>query len=110
MDEQLNISRIIDWGFASFLPQSLFFVCPGLPHPRDGADPNHDPSFAQGFIEGGGFDAQKDLDFSNSNIFWKFRHLVNFDFYQDYPHLSDLSLSDVYHIGAVCLTENNPAI
>lgn len=93
VDEHLDISCIIDWGFAAFLPQSMLFVCPGLPHPRDGADSNLEPSFAQGSIGGGGFDGQKDLNFSNSNLFWKFRHLVNFDFYQDYPHFSDFLLS-----------------
>lgn len=72
---------------------SMLFVCPGLPHPRDGADSNLEPSFAQGSIGGGGFGGQKDLNFSNSNLFWKFRHLVNFDLYQDYPHFSDFLLS-----------------
>ena len=90
IDEQLSISCIIDWGFASFIPQSMFFICPGLPQSRYGTNPNLEPPFAQGFIEGHGFDAQRDLDFSNSSIFWKFKHLVNFDFLEDYSHLSDL--------------------
>lgn len=71
VDDQLNISCIIDSGFASFIPQSMFFICPGLPQSRYGTDPNLELPFAQGFIEGHGFDAQKDLDFSNSSIFWK---------------------------------------
>lgn len=90
VDDQLNIACIIDWGFASFIPQSMFFICPGLPQSRHGIDPGLEPPFAQGFIEGHGFDVQTDLDFSNSSIFWKFKHLVNLDFHHDYPHFSDL--------------------
>ncbi|KAL3496392.1 hypothetical protein BJX62DRAFT_119369 [Aspergillus germanicus] len=34
VDDDLNITCIIDWAFASSVPPAMLLVCPGLPHPR----------------------------------------------------------------------------
>ena len=90
VDDEFNITCIIDWAFASTVPQSMLLVCPGLPHARDGIAPYLAPLFSEGFIKGRGFDNQKDLDFSNGAILWEFTRLVNFDALQDYRHFSKL--------------------
>jgi hypothetical protein len=36
VDDESNITCIIDWSFTSSLPLSMFLVCPGLPYVRDG--------------------------------------------------------------------------
>lgn len=59
VDEELNITCIIDWAFASSIPPSMPLVCPGIPHPRDGAARDLRMAYAEGFIAGQGLMAKK---------------------------------------------------
>lgn len=90
VDDELNITCIIDWAFASTVPQSMLLICPGLPHPRDGRGAYLTTSFIEGFTEGKDFDGQMNLDFSGSAVLWDFACLVNFDALQDYHHFATL--------------------
>ncbi|KAG2017094.1 hypothetical protein GB937_005691 [Aspergillus fischeri] len=90
MDDNFNITCIIDWAFASSIPPSMLLVCPGLPHPHDNIQPFLKESFAKGFVTGHGFNGQSDLDFSHSSIYWAFLRLVSLDSLQDYLHFSKL--------------------
>jgi hypothetical protein len=101
VDDDFNITCIIDWAFVSSVPPSMLLVCPGLPHPRDNIQPFMKESFAKGFVAGHGFNDQSDIDFSGSSIYWAFLRLVNLDSLQDYIHFSKLVQSfsdqDVFH-------------
>ncbi|CAG8113721.1 unnamed protein product [Penicillium nalgiovense] len=55
VDEDLNITCIIDWAFASPVPPAMLLVCPGLPQPRDGIHCSLLGAFVDGFIAGEGF-------------------------------------------------------
>jgi hypothetical protein len=90
VDDDFNVTCIIDWAFASSMPPSMLLVCPGLPHPRDSIQPFLKESFAKGFVAGHGFNDQSDLAFSGSSIYWAFLRLVNLDSLQDYVHFSKL--------------------
>ena len=89
VDDELNISCIIDWAFALSVPQSMLLVCPGLPHPRDRIQPSLINPFSRAFVAAGGFDGEKDLRFSYGSIFWTFSCLVNLDALQDHLHFSE---------------------
>ena len=90
VDDQLNITCIIDWAFASSLPPAMFFVTPGLPHARDGTEPYLAQGFADGFVERRGFGGQMDLPISRGSLFWNLTRLVTFDALQDYHYFSEL--------------------
>ncbi|KAJ6178161.1 hypothetical protein N7519_008622 [Penicillium mononematosum] len=95
VDDDLNITCIIDWAFASSVPPAMLLVCPGLPHPRDGIHASLLEAFADGFIVEEGFGGQVALDFSHNDAFWAFFRLVNLDSLQDFHYLSQLIQSFV---------------
>lgn len=59
VDNDLNITCVIDWAFASTVPVSTALMTPGLPHPRDGTEPYLDSAFKSGFITNGTYDEAK---------------------------------------------------
>jgi hypothetical protein len=60
VDDDLNVACIIDWACTASVPKSML-LCPGLPHSRNETQPYLAESFAEGFIEGQGFDGQQTL-------------------------------------------------
>ncbi|KAJ5940720.1 hypothetical protein N7516_000888 [Penicillium verrucosum] len=88
VDEDLNITCIIDWAFASSVPPAMLLVCPGLPHPRDGIHSSLLGAFVDGFIAGEGFGCATALDFAHNDIFWAFFRLINLDSLQDFHYFS----------------------
>ncbi|KAJ5254201.1 hypothetical protein N7524_011381 [Penicillium chrysogenum] len=90
VDDDLNITCIIDWAFASSVPPAMLLLCPGLPHPRDALHASLIEAFVDGFIAGEGFGGQAVLDFSHNDFFWAFFRLVNLDSLQDFHYHSQL--------------------
>ncbi|QSS65103.1 hypothetical protein I7I51_05944 [Histoplasma capsulatum] len=45
VDEDYNITCIIDWAFSSSVPIAMLLATPGLPHPRDEIEPALDSAF-----------------------------------------------------------------
>ncbi|KAL5366502.1 kinase-like domain-containing protein [Aspergillus floccosus] len=90
VDDDLNITCIIDWAFASSVPPAMLLVCPGLPHPRDGVHSSLLGAFVDGFKAGEGFSGQATLDFSHNGFFWAFFRLVNLDSLQDFYYFSQI--------------------
>lgn len=90
VDDDLNVTCIIDWACASSVPKSMLLVCPGLPHSRNPPSLDFIASFTEGFVERKGFDGQPALLFENSNDLWQFARLVNLDSIQDYDRFSKL--------------------
>jgi hypothetical protein len=90
VDDDLNVTCVIDWACTSSVPKSMLLVCPGLPHSRNPPCLDYIASFREGFIEGKGFNSQASLPFETSNDLWEFSRLVNMDSIQDYNHFSTL--------------------
>jgi hypothetical protein len=90
VDDDLKITCIIDWAFASSVPPAMLLVCPGLPHPRDGIHSSLIGAFVDGFLAGEGFSGQTTLDFSHNDFFWAFFRLINLDSLQDFHYFSQL--------------------
>ncbi|KAG9249705.1 uncharacterized protein F5Z01DRAFT_668523 [Emericellopsis atlantica] len=94
VDDDLNITCVIDWAFSSTVPPAQLLATPGLPHPRDLV---LDLSLANAFRSG--FESED----SNADRLivepdcWKvaqmvshYMRLVNLDALQDYGHLETL--------------------
>ncbi|PGH07546.1 hypothetical protein AJ80_07992 [Polytolypa hystricis UAMH7299] len=85
VDEQCNITCIIDWAFASTVPITLLLATPGLPHPTDEWEPSLTSAFRSGFTDR--FDP---ISWRKSRMVWLFMRLVNLDSLQDYSLLAEL--------------------
>ncbi|GLA55876.1 hypothetical protein AnigIFM63604_003095 [Aspergillus niger] len=90
VDDDLNITCIIDWAFTSSVPPAMLLVCPGLPHPRDSVQSSLIGAFVDGFLAGEGFSGQSALDFSHTEFFWAFFRLVNLDSLQDFYYFCQI--------------------
>jgi hypothetical protein len=94
VDDDLNITCIIDWAFSSTVPPAQLLATPGLPHPRDLVlDLSLVSAFRSGFETGCGKAGRCIIEFD----LWKvgqmvshFTRLVNLDALQDYGHLEAL--------------------
>lgn len=93
VDDDYNITCIIDWAFASYVPMAELLTTPGLPHPKDDTEPSLTAAFRAGFT--------KHLEREESKIVlpavweatrkvWHFTRLINLDALQDYKHFKEL--------------------
>lgn len=92
VDDDLNITCIIDWAFSSTVPPVQLLATPGLPHPGDLV---LDSSLASAFRCG--FEGDEAGSCKIESNQWKvgqmvsrFMRLVNLDALQDYHHLEAL--------------------
>lgn len=100
VDDNYNITCIIDWAFASSIPESLLLAAPGLPQYRDELSPELLASFIDGFINS----MPESIDESSAHryrellqrgqVSWRLGRLLNFDSVNDF----DLFAS-VWHFG-----------
>lgn len=94
VDDDLNITCVIDWAFSSTVPPAQLLAPPGLPHPRDLVlDLSLESAFCSGFETENKKIGGRIIDSS----YWKvgqmvsrFMRLVNLDALQDYNHLEAL--------------------
>ena len=94
VDDDLNITCVIDWAFSSTVPPAQLLATPGLPHPRDLVlDSSLVSAFRSGFETENGKTGSCTIEPS----YWKvgemvsrFMRLVNLDALQDYSHLEAL--------------------
>ncbi|KAI9749459.1 MAG: hypothetical protein M4579_006861 [Chaenotheca gracillima] len=91
VDDDFNITNIIDWAFASTVPFSTLLIPPGMPHPRNDTDPLLRPAFYEGFEEGGGKQlAPRDILSERCRRAWLFNRLISLDSLQEYPLFAEL--------------------
>lgn len=50
VDDDMNVTCLIDWACTSSVPKPMLLVCPGLPHSRNPTPLEFVDSFAQGFV------------------------------------------------------------
>ncbi|KAK7417589.1 hypothetical protein QQZ08_011570 [Neonectria magnoliae] len=94
VDDDLNITCVIDWAFSSTVPPAQLLATPGLPHPRDLV---LDLSLVSAFRSGFETQNRKTGSCIIESNYWKvgqmvsrFMRLVNLDALQDYDHLEAL--------------------
>ncbi|RDL37831.1 uncharacterized protein BP5553_05264 [Venustampulla echinocandica] len=90
VDDDLNITCVIDWAFSSTVPRAQLLATPGLPHPRDLV---LDLSLVSAFRSGFETENRKIGRSIIESNYWKvgqmvsrFMRLVNLDALQDYDH------------------------
>ncbi len=101
IDDDCNITCVIDWAFSTSVPLSALLVTPGLPHPRDEMAPSLIRAFRNGFEEdqhsfGDGLKTETDRRhavWDNCRKIWLFTRLVNLDSLQDVCHFAELYTS-----------------
>ncbi|PWY75381.1 RNase H domain-containing protein [Aspergillus heteromorphus CBS 117.55] len=81
VDDDYNITRIIDWAFSSTVPEAMMLAPPGLPQSRNELDEDLVVSFKNGFKSS----AETALDLlQQSKVSWPLSRLLNFDSIDDY--------------------------
>ncbi|MCJ1346678.1 hypothetical protein MMC31_004896 [Peltigera leucophlebia] len=92
VDDDYNITCIIDWTFASSVPMAELLTTPGMPHPRDDTEPSLTAVFRAGFtncLEGESKIFQPAI-WETMRKVWLFTRLTNLDALQDYKHFKEL--------------------
>ncbi|KAL8796595.1 MAG: hypothetical protein Q9182_007325 [Xanthomendoza sp. 2 TL-2023] len=93
VDENFNITCIIDWAFCSAIPLAMLLIPPGLPQSRNELDNLLLPAFEEGFRQGleenlpeEAIDAEYRLSWiaSRNRPMWLFTRLLNLDSEADY--------------------------
>ncbi|MBE3049219.1 hypothetical protein IMZ48_43320 [Candidatus Bathyarchaeota archaeon] len=94
VDEDLNITCVIDWGFASTVPFPELLACFGMPNPRFLPDPPLIAAFRAGYEERLG----RSIDprfWEDTMKMWNFQRLVSMDSKHTYHHFA--ALYDLVH-------------
>lgn len=89
VDDDLNITCIIDWSFASSVPRAELLACPGMPHPRCRPDSSPVPAFRSRFEERSDCKIDPQL-WHHTEVVWSFQRLVSVDSLQDYHYFEKL--------------------
>ncbi|KAK4452372.1 hypothetical protein QBC34DRAFT_398555 [Podospora aff. communis PSN243] len=97
IDDDMNITCIIDWAFCSTVSPAQLLSTPGLPHPRDLVlDEPLTNAFRTGFKAENERSSRKHAlspdDWKRGQMISRFMRLVNQDALQDYHHLQALCL------------------
>ncbi|KAJ5100766.1 Aminoglycoside phosphotransferase [Penicillium angulare] len=96
VDEDYNITCIIDWAFASTIPEPMLLTPPGLPQYRDEISSELQISFIDGFIASMSESTRENpvhryrKSLERGRVFWKLSRLLNLDSINDYPLFSTL--------------------
>ncbi|KAF5023668.1 hypothetical protein F66182_4288 [Fusarium sp. NRRL 66182] len=94
VDNEMNITCVIDWAFSSTVPPAQLLAVPGLPHPRDLVlEPSLVGAFRSGFEAENskvGGDVMDPDDWRVGQMVSHFMRLVNLDSLHDIGHLEAL--------------------
>jgi hypothetical protein len=91
VDENYNITCIIDWSFASTVPIPQLLATPGMPHPRDQPSASATASFRASFMNHVGVaGGASPVLWSYAERIWHFIRWVNMDSLCDFQHYSVL--------------------
>ncbi|KAJ6143544.1 Aminoglycoside phosphotransferase [Penicillium samsonianum] len=90
VDDDYNITCIIDWAFTSSVPESMLLVTPGLPQYRDELSLEFHTPFIDGFIAAMPTSMEEELihkyrqSLERGQVSWKLNRLLSFDSISDY--------------------------
>ncbi|KAK6832204.1 hypothetical protein RU639_002797 [Aspergillus parasiticus] len=90
VDDNYNITCIIDWAFTSSLPESMLLAAPGLPQYRNELPPELQLAFINGFIASmpGSIEGKLVYRYRESldqgQVSWRLSRLLNLDSINDY--------------------------
>ncbi|PYI20678.1 hypothetical protein BO99DRAFT_442037 [Aspergillus violaceofuscus CBS 115571] len=94
VDDDYNITCIIDWAFASSIPESMLLAAPGLPQYRDEIISDLRTSFTDGFIAAMPGAVEKSLinsyreSLDRAHVAWSLSRLLGLDSIADYDLFS----------------------
>ncbi|KAK7417574.1 hypothetical protein QQZ08_011579 [Neonectria magnoliae] len=86
VDEDMNITCVIDWAFSSSVPFVELLTTPGMPYPRELPDQSLVTSYRVGYEQ---TSAQKP-SWEDTEKVWHFQRLLCMDSLQDYSHFQRL--------------------
>ncbi|KAJ8064525.1 hypothetical protein OCU04_006855 [Sclerotinia nivalis] len=89
VDEDFNISCIIDWTYCSTVPMAMLLTTPSLPQPRSDIDSSLIPFFRSGF----GHTTFEEQIWISAQRSWWFSRLVSLDGLRDYHYFTELYTS-----------------
>jgi len=101
VDDDCNITCVIDWAFTTSVPFAALLMTPGLPHPRDGMTSSLTTAFRNGFEEDQ-HSCSKTYKIETGSPYtmwdqcrniWLFTRLINMDSLQDVRHFTQLYTS-----------------
>lgn len=96
VDDEYNITCIIDWAFCLSVPLSVLLTSPGLPQSQNRIEPSLLLEFENGFLQAHQKSTQQKDNEDISQILkhirpmWLFFRLLNFDCLKDYELFKDL--------------------
>lgn len=96
VDDDYNITCIIDWAFSSSVPENMLLTPPGLPQSRDELSPELQKSFIEGFVSAIPESLEKILvdrcrkSLEEGQFSWVLTRLLNFDSIGDYNLLATI--------------------
>jgi hypothetical protein len=101
VDDDCNITCVIDWAFATSVPFAALLVTPGLPHPRNETTSSLTTAFRNGFEEDQHSCSKAyktetgrcHTMWNQCRKIWLFTRLVNMDSLQDVRHFTELYTS-----------------
>ena len=101
VDDDCNITCVIDWAFATSVPFAALLVKPGLPHPRNETTPSLITAFRNGFEEDQHSCSKAyktetgrcHTMWNQCRNIWLFTRLVNMNSLQDVRHFTELYTS-----------------
>lgn len=96
VDDDYNITSIIDWAFASSIPESLLLAAPGLPQYRDELSSELHLPFIDGFVASIPGSVEETLvrryreSLERAQVPWRLSRLLNLDSINDYDLFATL--------------------
>lgn len=96
VDQDFNITCIIDWEFSSTVPTPVLLITPSFPHPRDDIEPASVDAFRAGFTHHfchGSTIKPNPKFWDSTRQLWLFMRLVTLDGLQDYHYFTELYAS-----------------
>ncbi|PLN80793.1 kinase-like domain-containing protein [Aspergillus taichungensis] len=94
VDENYNITCIIDWAFTSTVPESMLLATPGLPQHRDEISPELHRPFLDGFITAMPESTEESLvhkyheSLGRGQVSWRLSRLLNLDSIADHDYFT----------------------
>lgn len=91
VDDDCNITCIIDWEFASTMPLAQLLIPPGIPNQRRKTTPEDAAAFRAGFDEGsGGTMVLPVTPHILTDVLWHYQRWINLDTHHDFQHFQVL--------------------
>ncbi|KAI9155781.1 hypothetical protein HJFPF1_08370 [Paramyrothecium foliicola] len=86
VDDDMNITSMIDWAFASAVPFTEILATPGMPHSRETPEEFLVASYQSGFAQ----HSKQGISCEDTGNLWHFQRFLSMDSAQDFTHFQAL--------------------